>query len=466
MSNFDLNLIDSLRKDDPKDRQKPIQTTPSSSKKYKKTIIRIIAIFTIVSILVLSRGALTKESLIQEMPKLSFWQNVARVIFFQEHLLKGEISDRVNILLLGMGGAEHEGPYLTDTIILASFKPSTKELALLSFPRDLWVPIPDYGWGKINAANTIGQAKEKDGAKLASMVINEITNTSIHYFVRIDFNGFEEIINALGGIEVEVERSFTDSMYPGPNFTYRTIRFQKGWQKMDGARALEYVRSRHGTGGEGSDFARMQRQQKVITAIKDKVMAMNIIENPQKTWTLFNLLNKYFETNLAFDEIIKLTKTLQNIQEDKIINKSFDLSEDSPLRSEIYQGAYILRTKSGDFSEISKITKNIFNKEVVPSLKLSEPQQKPGIIVLNGTFIDGLARAKAEILSSNFRIVEIGNAETRDYQKTIVYDLTNGQKNKEMNKIKEKLGEIETSQDVPLELFQKQIDFIIILGES
>jgi len=462
MHDFRLNLIDGLEKEEKINLGGPLEKS-YDIKSNKKKIFRVAGIFIIVSFFLFSRGILTEESLIQEMPKISFWKGVARMLIFQEHLLRGEISDRTNILVLGMGGAEHEGPYLTDTIILASFKPSTDELALISFPRDLWVPIPGYGWGKINSANALGQANEKDGAKLASLVVGDITNLPIHYFIRLDFSGFKEIIDAVGGIEIEVENGFVDPMYPGPSFTYRTISFERGWQKMDGARALEYVRSRHGTNGEDSDFSRMRRQQKVFSAIKQKFLEMGTLQNPQKAWELFNLLGKYFKTNLSFDEALNFAGTFQNIREDKIIKKTFDLAEGSPIYSDVYNGAYILKTKSNDFSEISYIAKNIFNKE--PVLNKSTLWEKPKIIVLNGTFTEGLARAKSEFLSDGFGVIELGNAEKRDYQETIIYDLTRGGKNKELENLKQKLGATDTTQDIPEEFAQKEADFIVILGE-
>lgn len=361
MRNLKINLIENLDKEEKIIFKKEFRE-PSFLKRKKKLIIRIILTLTLVNILLFSRGILTEESLIKEIPKVSFWKSVIKVVIFHENLLKGEISDRINILILGMGGPNHEGPYLTDTIILVSYKPSKNKLALLSIPRDLLVPVPGDSWQKINAINALGESKGENGAQLTSLVVSNILNLPIHYFIRIDFDGFKKIIDSLGGIEIEVERSFTDPLYPGPNFTYRTISFQKGWQLMNGERALEYVRSRHGTNGENSDFARMRRQQKVLLALKNKVQKIKILEAPQKIWTLFNLFKKYFQTNLDFNEIINLANLLRNIEEDKIVRKTLEIGEDSPLYADTYNGAYILRTKTGDFKELAEIAKNIFNE--------------------------------------------------------------------------------------------------------
>jgi len=457
MRNIRVNLIEDLEKGD-----YLVFKKPSFFKRKAKSLFRILAILVIVSFLLFSRGIFTEESILTQMPKLSFWQGVARVIFFQERLLHGEISDRINILLLGMGGAEHEGAYLTDTIILASLKPSTNQVALFSIPRDLFVPIPGYGWQKINSANAFGEIREKDGGRLASLVVSQILDLPIHYFLRIDFSGFKEIIDTLGGIEIYVERSFVDTLYPAPNFQYRTVSFNSGWQIMNGARALEFIRSRHGTNNESTDFARMKRQQKMLLAVKEKIQKIKILEEPDKVWRLFHLLARYFKTNLEFDEMVRLGKILSKIENEKIITKTLEIGESSPLYADIFNGAYILRTKTGDFKELTKIAKDIFKEEISQLKELIE--KKPKIILLNGTFLPGLAKSKAELLSPEFEIVEIGNALERNVVKTIIYDLARN-KIKEFNILKEKLS-AESSQEIPTYLKDRNVDFVVILGEE
>lgn len=329
-------------------------------RKWFKKIFRPLIVLCLVVLLFFSQILFTSESILNEVPKLSFWKGVIKLVIFQKPLLKGEISDRINLLLLGMGGAEHEGAYLTDTIILVSLKSSTQQVALLSIPRDLYVPIPGYGWQKINAANAVGEIKEKDGGKLSSLVVSHLFDLPIHYYLRVDFEGFKKIIDLLGGIEVMVERSFIDSQFPAPYFKYQTIRFERGQQTFDGKRALEFVRSRHGSNGENSDFSRIKRQQKVLLAVKEKLKKIKILEEPKKIWHLLNLFEKYFKTNLEFDELISLGKIISQIEENKIITKSLGIEENGLLIPDINNGAYILRPKSGDFKELIKVAQEIF----------------------------------------------------------------------------------------------------------
>lgn len=188
----------------------------------------------------------------------------------------------VNIVLLGKGGGAHDGPNLTDSINIASINLQTKNIILMSLPRDIWSePLKE----KINAAYAIGEAKDpgKGGLILAKAEVGGVIGQTIHYAAVIDFEKFEELINFFGGVDIHVEKSFTDNQFPIPgreNDTcggdtdykcrYESLSFQKGMQHMDGETALNFVRSRHGNNDEGSDFARGKRQQKVISAVMAK----------------------------------------------------------------------------------------------------------------------------------------------------------------------------------------------------
>ena len=212
---------------------------------------------------------------------LKLISQVRNFILSSDRNIKGQADDRINILLLGIGGEGHDGAYLTDTIILASIKPSTKQLSLISIPRDLIVPIPGgYGYRKINSADSYGEIQQKgNGAEFAKQVVEQVFNISIHYYARIDFKAFKEIVDRVGGVEVYVDNTFTDNTFPTEDYLYRTISFKKGQQTLDGQNALDFARSRHGNNNEGSDFARARRQQKIILALKDKLFSVNTIFN-------------------------------------------------------------------------------------------------------------------------------------------------------------------------------------------
>ncbi len=216
----------------------------------------------------------------------------------------------VNVLLLGYGGDGHSGAYLTDSMVVVHLDFQTGKATLISIPRDLWVEVPTGGtsgsdW-KINAAYELGLDQSDypnklpqftgadGGGNMAKYVVSQVTGLPIDYFVAVDFTGFEDVINTLGGIDVDVANTFTDYDYPTSDATadgtactgddqatdcrYMVVHFDAGEQHMDGATALEYARSRHSLdNGEGSDFARSARQQKVLVAVEQKAESLGIL---------------------------------------------------------------------------------------------------------------------------------------------------------------------------------------------
>lgn len=395
--------------------------------------------------------------------------------------------DRINILLLGIGGAGHEGPELTDTIMLASLKPSTKQVSMLSIPRDLLVQIPGYGGGKINAVNALAEQKnDGSGPQVASDVIGDIFGQKIDYYVKIDFNSFEELIDAVGGIDVYVERSFNDTTYPTDDYGVETISFEQGWQHMDGSLALKYARSRHGNNNEGSDFARATRQQKVITAVKDKLLSGSTILNPARLNQLAQLAGKHVDTNMGAVDMVRLAKYAPDISSDSVKHFVLDDSPAGPLYSSYVNGAYVLLPKKDDWADLKYLATHIFEEDasVVSKPKtLQGATQETHVVLQNGTMTPGLAAEGAEILqSSGFTVKGVDNANSRDYQKTTVYDLTNGKKSVELRILQEyfdaevvqtKQGWLNAPAPLPDTLTNEEskkelegVDFLVILGQN
>ncbi|MBI4092970.1 MAG: LCP family protein [Candidatus Kerfeldbacteria bacterium] len=294
--------------------------------------------------------------------RLSVFAQLGHLVRNRDAQLRGEAPDRVNVLLLGIGGEGHEGPLLTDTIILASLKPSTGQVALLSIPRDLAVAIPKYGIRKINNANALGKELKYPGGgeQLASELVANVTGQPIHYFGQIDFAGFMNIVDDLGGIEVNVEQPFTDREYPTPNFGYQTIRFDAGRQPMDGATALKFVRSRHGSNGEGSDFARSRRQQLVLEAIGDKIFSFGTFLNPVKVGNVLGSLGSHTGTNMEVWELLRLAR-LSRKGTPSIITRVLDSGPTGALKNVTgADGAFLLQPKDETFADIRIIARDIF----------------------------------------------------------------------------------------------------------
>lgn len=311
--------------------------------------------------------------------------------------LKSE-KGRTNILLLGIGGDGHDGPDLTDTMILASVDSQGKDVALVSIPRDLWAPSLS---AKINSAYAYGQDQNGQGLSLAKKTVGDLFGTPVHYAFRIDFNGFVKTVDLVGGLDLTVDNSFVDPHYPitgkeddlcgltietqnidgadqkvvkdatgsatplakiddfNDPFTcrYETLTFQKGPTHMDGATALRFVRSRHGTNGEGSDFARSARQQKVILAFRDKVISSKTLTNPSTLINLEKTFSSSIDTDIGSQEIPLLAKLGLKIDPSTVRRVVLTASEDDSRLDvgapENYGGAYALIPKGGNWADLA-----------------------------------------------------------------------------------------------------------------
>lgn len=378
--------------------------------------------------------------------------------------LQGESDDRINILLLGMGGVSHEGPYLTDTIILASIKPSTKKIAMVSIPRDLLVEVPGFGWWKINNANAFGEQKNPGaGGPLAKEVIQNAFNIPVHYYVRIDFAGFEKIIDDLGGVKIFIDNGFTDYQYPTEDFKYQVVSFEQGWQTMDGDTALKYARSRHGGNGEGSDFARSKRQQKILQALKKRVLSYRFLLSPRKIAKLSNELANHLKTDFEPWEIVRLAKLLERVDTENIVTKVLDDNPNGLLYANKVNDAYVLQPKGDDFSPIQYLVKNIFRGEE----QLNEKQTITAEI-RNGTEIAGLAsRLSEELKLLGYRVNKIGNALEQNLTKTAVYKISGKELKDEIQFLENKFKTTVQTSNIPdwvQEALSPDLDFFIVLG--
>lgn len=452
-------------------------------------------------------------------PELNLFTTIKNFVSADEKKLEGQEQDRINVLLMGIGGSGHSGPQLTDTMIFASYKPSTGEVGMISIPRDLNVPIEGHGWRKINHANAFGEMEEPGtGPELATDVVETVLEQKIHYFVRVDFDGFAKLIDTLGGIDVHVDRSFTDYQYPShgkefadcgqtrtvvvegeevekPDYScrYETISFEKGWAHMDGDTTLKYVRSRHGTNGESSDFARSRRQQNVLMAVKDKVFSTSTLLDISRMKDIRDTLEEHVATNFETWELLRLAKQAkdQKITRDKLVSHVLDAGSDSPLYATIVNGAYVLLPENDDWSPVQRLAQNIFDKNAMTTIKQEPPKTEQenlvNIEVQNGTRITGLAgRTSDKLDERGYNVVKIGNAAKRGYQKTVVYDLTDGKNPEALTNIRDYLnaevtisagGWLASGQVIPENISlnndeyrqlatEDDVDFLIILGEE
>lgn len=183
--------------------------------------------------------------------------------------------DPINILLLGADARPGEDISRTDAIVLIRLDTRTDHVSMLSFPRDLWVPIPGYGKGRINSAYTIGERKIGPGygPALIKQTVSQLLDVPVQHFVLINFDGFKTLIDELDGISIDVPKAIDDPAYPTDDYRTIKVHFDAGRQMMDSERALIYARTRHAD----SDFGRNQRQQQVLMAIFDRVREQGLL---------------------------------------------------------------------------------------------------------------------------------------------------------------------------------------------
>lgn len=335
--------------------------------------------------------------------------------------LKGEGDGRVNILLMGIGGTGHDGPYLSDTMMIASIDPQTKDVALLSVPRDLWVSIPGYGSAKINAADSYGEAYRYPGGggALAKNTVSKVLDIPIHYYVRVSFNGFKQGVDSVGGVDINVDKALYDPLFPlGETGRTKTVNISTGLHHMDGNLALDFARSRETT----SDFDRAHRQQLVLLALRQKALSIGTLTNPAKLLGLINTAGDNVKTDLQPGEIQKLASIAKDIDQSKVQQKVLDTSPNGFLTDSNIGGGYVELPKSGNWDDIRNFVHSFFADNYIKN-------ENASIEVQNGTKRSGLAGTVAAVLKGyNYNVTKVTTAANQNYPSTILYDCTGGKK--------------------------------------
>lgn len=378
--------------------------------------------------------------------------------------LIGEKDGQVNVLLLGIGGPGHDGPYLSDTIIVAQLKPNDKKATLISIPRDYLVNTKELGQRKINAvfAETYAKTNDWEESGQATIdVVEKISGLEIPYFAVIDFEGFKKTIDLLGGVEVNVDRTFTDATFPNATGGYiPAVTFEAGTETMDGERALIFARSRHAAGPEGSDYARSARQQKIIQAAKTKLVSLNLIADAGKINELFTIVGDHFHTNLTPGEMIRLYSLTHEYNSENVSSLSLDPSTNL-ICPEVLEsnGAFVLTTCAGKTSQdIIDFFKDSFSSGAVVS-------EQAVVWLADSTVAQSLyKKAETQLVSNGltvYKVIYTGKPLTQ----SVVYAVN--QKTATINLIKERLNASEVSLAPPgIKIDPAKVDVIIILGEE
>ncbi|MBW4061406.1 LCP family protein [Candidatus Saccharibacteria bacterium] len=277
--------------------------------------------------------------------------------------LSGDSNGRVNILILGEGDAGHAGAGLTDTIMVMSFDPKTRQIAQISVPRDLRVNIPGYGYSKINAANAYG------GVQLAEQTVSNTLGIPINYYILTNFSGLKSIVDAVGGLDINVKTALIDPDYPCDDNQYKAcgLNIAPGPQHMNGSQVLDYTRCRKGTCG--NDFGRAARQQEVLGLLRQKVLRWQTLANPVQVKALTEAMRTSLTTNLGAVQMAQLGWYWHRAQIHPTIQLVLSTSPGGYLTSA--SGSSDLLPADGSFAAIQSRVINIFT---VPTASTDVPK--------------------------------------------------------------------------------------------
>ena len=377
-----------------------------------------------------------------------------KIVSKQEDVPNWKKQERINILLLGVDRrpSEDNSPTRTDTMLIVTIDPYSKTAAMLSIPRDLWVSIPfsdsDIRYNRINTAYFYGDLYQYPGggpALAEATVEYNFPGVNIHYYAVLDFEGFEEIVDTLGGITVYLDTPLIDHEYPTLDYEVMSIYIPAGEQHLDGEEALWYARSRY----QGGDIPRMKRQQQILLAMRERILQLNILPKlPQLAAQFADTV----KTDLSLTELKKLTDLARNIKAENIIAHSLDMN-------------YVTRTFIGeaDVLVLNKDRTSQLIQEMFCDVRLQEEGAK--VEVLNGTTATSLAAETASFLQSQgIAEVTYGNAtDGVTHQETIIYNSTG--KDYTAGFIASLLN-LPTSRIQRKEIPTGSVDILVILGQD
>ena len=234
---------------------------------------------------------------------------------------------RVNVLLVGLdrrGEVQHRS-FRTDTIMIASLHADTNEALLFSIPRDLYVEVPGHGKRRINVAHVLGETQNYPGGGPALLMdtIQQDFGIPLHGYVMIDFQGFRETVDLLGGVDIYVDQEIWDNHYPDDRGGEITIHIPAGQQHMDSETLLVYCRTRHGS----DDFDRMTRQQKALVALGKKALSLQMLPRLPE---LLQTLSHTFYTDLSPTTLIQLVNMAAQVDPDNVRSVVIDRSHLDP----------------------------------------------------------------------------------------------------------------------------------------
>ncbi len=430
---------------------------------FKRTLVAVILLFVAGIILTISSGYLNLKNIFNSNNSLKTNLSLAD--------LKKEGDGRINILVAGIGGPGHNGPDLTDTLILASIDPVNNKASLVSIPRDLWVNVPGFGQSKINAVYEKGKWQESGsqsnsndnksaiyaGFKLIDKTVSDVSGVEVKYNVLVDFQAFKQIVDTLGGININVTRELYDPTVAWENNNEPVIA-TSGNQTFNGTKALLFVRSRETT----SDFDRSQRQRQAILAIKSKALSVGNISNPIKVNSVTKELGNNLTTNLGVQDILSLYPYFTKIGNNSISSVGLADYPNKYIKTANMNGQSIDEPSAGlyNYADLQYFMRNTLRDGYLA-------RENATVELVNGSTNNTLMEHQAYILRSyGYNVTTSNSTPKQTYQKTTIIDLSKG-KDKYTNKYLELRYKSKSSTSLPSDIMHVNLaNFVIILGQD
>lgn len=383
--------------------------------------------------------------------------------------------ERINILALGLDRRAHERPEntRTDTMMVMSIDPEDMSVSMVSIPRDLEVTYEYPNGGsqriRINAVHVYGSVSGDKGSGPAASkkAVSALLDIPIHYFVRVDFSGFERVVDELGGITLDVQTRLYDYQYPDNNYGYDPIRIDPGVQVMDGETALKYARSRYAIdAAQAGDLARSRRQQEVLVAIKEKAIASRwgLISNPVRIAAMLDTLKDNILTDIQLEEMAELAKIAQQIDTANPRKVASMVLGPPEIYHEDRPGSgwrFYLRDSTG--KEVQNLVAEFLAD---PFVKQDILQEEAFVRFENGTTVTGVASdVSLELRQSHGIQTETPvNADSNEYERTIIYDNSLGTKPQTVSFLERYFN---VSRTVREEIFPGETaDIVVVIGQD
>jgi len=357
--------------------------------------------------------------------------------------------DLFNVLLVGMDDPGTTKLYRADTIIVVSINRTTGTVTMLSIPRDLYLYIPTVGLDRINTATVWGDIRKPgSGLNLLIETIRYNFGIQIDRFARVDFVGFEKLIDEVGGLDIAVDCSLTDHIDFTDFSAYRTINI--GMHHMDGQLALWYARSRKTT----SDFERSRRQQVVLRALWHKMKADGLLQNVP---TLWDQVTKIVYTNITLTDVVNMLPLALDLGNTHL--RHYQLNSVAAVNYITPAGAEVLLPK---WDVVHQILSWFYTPPTTNSLNAESAK----VELLNGTDKPDWSQvAMARLDWSGFTATDNGKADKNDYQTTMIYDYTGGAKPSTLKALARVLN-VPAAGIISAPNANRDYDFRVILGAT